>query len=350
MRRQQSDVRTDGTAPPSESQPAIAAENVEVTYEDGTKAVCGIDLAVSAGEFFGFLGPNGAGKTTTIRTLVTLLYPTQGTVRINGHDTKREPQAVRESIGYMAQETSIDLELTPRENLQVACEVYGVPGDERAERIENLLDLVDLQDVADKRAETFSGGMQKRLDTATVLVHRPPVVFLDEPTTGLDPEARLRVWNYFEEINERGTTVFLTTQYLEEADHLCDRLAVLDDGQIIAEGTPNSLKAAVGDETVTVTLTQPTDRNRKRALDAIRAADALDESAVETTADGIAVHADNAQTVTPEVVAALDEAGIPVRGLDVESPTLDDVFFALTSDQDADRETKTAPAAREVVQ
>jgi ABC-2 type transport system ATP-binding protein len=348
MRLQQSNDRTNGTAHARESQPAIAAENVEVTYEDGTEAVRGIDLAVADGEFFGFLGPNGAGKTTTIRTLVTLLYPTQGSVRINGYDTKHEPEAVRESIGYMAQETSIDLELTPRENLQIACEVYGVPRDEREERIETLLDLVDLQSVADKRAETFSGGMQKRLDTATVLVHRPPVVFLDEPTTGLDPEARLRVWNYFEEINERGTTVFLTTQYLEEADHLCDRLAVLDDGQIIAEGTPDSLKAAVGDETVTVTLAQPTDRNRQRALDAVQAVDALDGAAIETTGDGIAVHADDARAATPEVVAALDEAGISVCGLDVESPTLDDVFFALTGDQDADRETKTASTAREV--
>jgi ABC-2 type transport system ATP-binding protein len=213
-----------------EEETAIKAEDVHVTYADGTEAVRGVSLDVGEGEFFGFLGPNGAGKTTTIKTLVTLLYPTQGTVHINGYDTKANPQAVRESIGYMVQETSIDPELTPRENLRVACRTYGVPADQRAERIEELLALVNLQDVADKRAETFSGGMQKRLDTATVLVHRPPVVFLDEPTTGLDPEARLRVWNYFEEINDRGTTVFLTTQYLEEADQLCDRLALLQNG------------------------------------------------------------------------------------------------------------------------
>jgi len=315
----------------TESELAIDAENVHVTYDDGTEAVRGISLDVAEGEFFGFLGPNGAGKTTTVRTLVTLLYPTGGSVRINGYDTTTEPQAVRESIGYMAQETSIDFELTPRENLRMACEMYGVPSDERDERIETLLDLVDLQSVADRRAETFSGGMQKRLDTATVLVHRPPVVFLDEPTTGLDPEARLRVWDYFEKINASGTTVFLTTQYLEEADRLCDRLAVLEDGQIITEGTPDALKAAVGTETLTVTLEQPTHQKR-RAIDAVRAVEALDCAAVESTTSGIAVHADDARGSAITVFRALSEAGIAICAFDIDSPTLDDVFLSLTGD------------------
>jgi len=309
---------------------AIDAENVSVTYDDGTEAVQGISLDVAEGEFFGFLGPNGAGKTTTIRTLVTLLYPTEGSVQINGYDTKTEPQAVRKSIGYMAQETSIDLELTPRENLRIACEMYGVPSDERNERIESLLDLVDLQDVADKRAETFSGGMQKRLDTATVLVHRPPVVFLDEPTTGLDPEARLRVWDYFEEINDKGTTVFLTTQYLEEADRLCDRLAVLEDGQIIAEGTPDSLKATIETETLIVGLAQPSDHQKRRAIETVSGIQALNDATVESTPSGLAVYTDDASGTAPSVFEALTEADITIRTFDIESPTLDDVFLSLT--------------------
>jgi ABC-2 type transport system ATP-binding protein len=332
MTLQQSSPRTDRTAPTPERDLAIDAETVHVTYDDGTEAVRGVSLAVGEGEFFGFLGPNGAGKTTTIRTLVTLLSPTQGSVSINGYDTTNESQAVRESIGYMAQETSIDLELTPRENLRIACEMYGVPREERDTRIDTLLDLVDLQDVADKRAETFSGGMQKRLDTATVLVHRPPVVFLDEPTTGLDPEARLRVWDYFEEINDRGTTVFLTTQYLEEADQLCDRLAVLEDGQIIAEGTPASLKAAVGTDTLTVALADPTGSRKRRAIEAVRAVDVLDAATVETTATGLAIHAADARGATPAVFRALSETSVTVSSFDIGSPTLDDVFLSLTGD------------------
>jgi ABC-2 type transport system ATP-binding protein len=324
----------DRTGSTPESKLAIDAENVHVTYDDGTEAVRGVSLDVAEGEFFGFLGPNGAGKTTTIRTLVTLLYPTEGSVSINGYDTKTEPQAVRESIGYMAQETSIDLELTPRENLRIACEMYGVPANERDERIDTLLDLVDLQDVADKRAETFSGGMQKRLDTATVLVHRPPVVFLDEPTTGLDPEARLRVWDYFEKINNRGTTVFLTTQYLEEADQLCDRLAVLENGQIIAEGTPDSLKAAVGRETLTVALEQPTERQKRRAIEAVRAVQTLDCATIESTPSGIAVHGADASSAATSVFEALTDANVAVSAFDIESPTLDEVFLSLTGDDE----------------
>ena len=221
---------------------AIDARNVGVTYSDGTEAVEDVTLQVPRGEFFGFLGPNGAGKTTTIKTLVTLLRPTAGEVTVNGYDVVTEPQAVRESIGYMAQETSIDRELTARENIRFACEAYGVPKADRADRIDELLDLVDLADVADKRAEEFSGGMKKRLDVATALVHEPPLVFLDEPTTGLDPKARLRLWEYFRTINEQGTTVFLTTQYLEEADQLCDRLSVIAEGEIVATGSPEELK------------------------------------------------------------------------------------------------------------
>ncbi|MEF8852853.1 MAG: ATP-binding cassette domain-containing protein [Haloarculaceae archaeon] len=199
----------------TEGRAAIDARGVELTYSDGTEAVRGIDLTVPEGEFFGFLGPNGAGKTT-IKTFATLLSPTGGETRVNGFDVEREARKVRESIGYMAQETSVDLELTARENVRFAAQAYGVPRGERAERIDELLELVDLADVADKEADEFSGGMKKRLDVATALVHDPPLVFLDEPTTGLDPKARNRLWEYFQRINDEGTTLFLTTQYLEE--------------------------------------------------------------------------------------------------------------------------------------
>ncbi len=191
---------------------AIDVDGLELVYSDGTTAVDGVEMTVPSGEFFGFLGPNGAGKTTTIKVLATLLSPTAGTVEVNGFDVRSEARAVRETIGYMAQETSIDPELTAEENIRFACESYGVPRGERDERVSELLELVDLADVAEKRSEEFSGGMKKRLDAATALVHRPPLVFLDEPTTGLDPKARNRLWEYFRRINDRGTTIFGTSQ------------------------------------------------------------------------------------------------------------------------------------------
>ncbi|WP_425604712.1 ATP-binding cassette domain-containing protein [Halobellus ordinarius] len=345
--RQQSENETNA----SQRHTAIDTEDVYVTYEDGTEAVRGVSLTVEKGEFFGFLGPNGAGKTTTIKTLVTLLYPTQGSVRINGYDTKQEPQAVRESIGYMAQETSVDFELTPRENLRVACRMYGVPKEEREARIDELLDLVDLRDVADKRAETFSGGMQKRLDTATVLVHRPPVVFLDEPTTGLDPEARLRVWEYFEKINDRGTTVFLTTQYLEEANELCDRLAILQEGKITHTGTPAALKSAVGTETIRLALEDPSAETHRRAMNVLRQLNALDAATMEKTAHGLTIEADNARGATSELFTELAAADITVTDFDLQSPTLDDVFLTLAGEDDANesRASNESAGTQEVV-
>jgi ABC-type multidrug transport system ATPase subunit len=221
-------------------------EGLSLTYSDGTEAVQELSLTIPRGEFFGFLGANGAGKTTTIKMLSTLLAPTGGQAHINGYDVEEERTAVRGTVGYMAQHVSVDRELTARENLQFACEAYGVGGADREARIEELLELVDLADVADTPAGNFSGGMQKRLDAATALVHDPALVFLDEPTTGLDPKARNRLWDYFERINDAGTTIFLTTQYLEEADALCDRLAVIRDGGLVADDSPEALKRRVG--------------------------------------------------------------------------------------------------------
>jgi len=320
---------------------AIAVDGLELTYSDGTRAVRDVDLQVPEGELFGFLGPNGAGKTTTIKVLSTLLQPTGGSVRVNGFDVVDEPRNVRRTIGYMAQETSIDNDLTARENIRFACEAYGVPRSERADRIDELLELADLADVADKRANDFSGGMKKRLDAATALVHRPPLVFLDEPTTGLDPAARNRLWEYFRRINEEGTTIVLTTQYLEEADQLCDRISVIHDGEIVVTGSPEELKREVGGEVLDLELAED-GTDAERARDAVASTDAVDRNAIDVTDDGLSITSPRAREIGTDVLLALRDAGIPVLGFNVRSPTLDDVFLAVTGehveDVDADGE------------
>ena len=310
---------------------AIDVDGLELVYSDGTTAVAGLDMAVPEGEFFGFLGPNGAGKTTTIKVLSTLLSPTSGSVRVNGFDAGTDPRAIRESIGYMAQETSIDPELTAEENIRFACEAYGVPRGERADRVTELLELVDLAGVADKRAEEFSGGMKKRLDAATALVHRPPLVFLDEPTTGLDPKARNRLWDYFRRINDRGTTIFLTTQYLEEADQLCDRLAVILDGDIVAEGSPAELKRRVGGEVLDIDVDDGADA-RERATTIAREFEAFADATVQETDEGISVTAREARQHGTDLLVALRDADLTVTGFNVRAPTLDDVFLAITGE------------------
>ncbi|ELY99255.1 ABC transporter ATP-binding protein [Natrialba asiatica] len=314
------------------SSTAITARNVELTYSDGTRAVRDIDLDIPQGEFFGFLGPNGAGKTTAIKTFVTLLQPTAGSVTVNGFDVGEDPRAVRSSIGYMAQETSVDEELTARENIQYACEIYGVPRSGRVERIDDLLALVDLADVADKQPSGFSGGMKKRLDVATALVHEPPLVFLDEPTTGLDPRARLCLWEHFREINEQGTTMFLTTQYLEEADELCDRLSVIQNGQLIATDSPNALKSQVGGDILGITLEDPTAEQRAHAQRVVRESGLFEEDTIEPTDEGVAIASEHARREGTDLLVALREAGFTVTGFDVRSPTLDDVFLAITGE------------------
>ncbi|RKD94630.1 ABC transporter ATP-binding protein [Halopiger aswanensis] len=320
--------------------PAIDVDDLRLVYADGTAAVSGVDLTVPEGEFFGFLGPNGAGKTTTIKVFATLLSPTDGEVRVNGFDVQSEPRKIRESIGYMAQETSVDPELTAEENLKFACEAYGVPRGERADRVAELLDLVDLTDVADKRADEFSGGMKKRLDAATALVHRPPLVFLDEPTTGLDPKARNRLWDYFRDINDRGTTIFLTTQYLEEADQLCDRLAVILDGEIVADGSPAALKRRVGGEVLDLELDGGRSA-RDRAAEIAREFDGFEDATVTVTEEGVSVTAEAARQRGTDLLVALRDAGLTVTGFNVRSPTLDDVFLAITGEGlEADTESE----------
>jgi ABC-2 type transport system ATP-binding protein len=225
---------------------AVEAEGLVKTYRSragSVDAVRGVDLRVESGEVFGFLGPNGAGKTTTVRMLTTLLSITAGVARVAGLDVARDPDAVRQRIGVALQEAGLDIRQTGRELIILQGRLFDLSAHDAAVRAEELLELVELTDAADRRVKSYSGGMKRRLDLASALVHRPDVLFLDEPTTGLDPASRVTVWDEVRRIYDRGTTVFLTTQYLEEADQLCDRLAIIDDGRIVREGTPSSLKA-----------------------------------------------------------------------------------------------------------
>ena len=240
-------------------------------------AVCGVDLEVAPGEVFGFLGPNGAGKSTTVRMLTTLLSITEGTAHVAGVDVARDPDAARRKIGVALQEAGLDGRQTGRELLVLQARLFGAPAAAAGARAQELLELVDLTDAGDRRIKGYSGGMKRRLDLASALVHEPEVLFLDEPTTGLDPASRLTIWEELRRINEHGTTIFLTTQYLEEADQLCDRLAIIDGGKVVREGTPDSLKAELrerrglsADPTLDEVFLDATGRTRERAAGEVR--------------------------------------------------------------------------------
>jgi ABC-2 type transport system ATP-binding protein len=255
--------------------PAVVAEGLVKHYEEGdesVEAVRGVDLAVESGEIFGFLGPNGAGKSTTVRMLTTLLTITAGRAEVAGADVQRDPGKVRERIGVALQEAGLDPRQTARELLVLHGRLFGLGKEQAAVRAEELLELVDITDAADRVIKGFSGGMQRRLDLAAALVHEPEVLFLDEPTTGLDPASRLTIWEELRRINGEGTTIFLTTQYLEEADQLCDRLAIIDGGRIVRDGTPSQLKADLrtrnggdSDPTLDDVFLDATGRTRTRA-------------------------------------------------------------------------------------
>jgi ABC-2 type transport system ATP-binding protein len=263
---------------------AVEAEQLVKRFSgrDGTvDAVRGVDLAVAEGEIFGFLGPNGAGKSTTVRMLTTLMTITSGTARVAGVDVQADPDGARRGIGVALQEAGLDPRQTGRELLVLQARLFGSTVDEAAARAEALLELVDLADAADRRIKGYSGGMKRRLDLASALVHRPQVLFLDEPTTGLDPASRLVVWDEVRRINAVGTTVFLTTQYLEEADQLCDRLAIIDGGSIVREGTPHELKAELrerrsldADPTLDDVFLDATGRTRERVAGQVQEVEA----------------------------------------------------------------------------
>ncbi len=304
---------------------AIEATGLEREFKGGVHAVVGVDLQVSEGEVFGFLGPNGAGKSTIVRILTTLLRPTAGTARVAGHDVVHDAPAVRRRIGVALQDAAIDPFMTGRELLRLQAVLHGISRHDGRRRAQALLEQLELTDAADRRVGTYSGGMRRRLDLALSLVHEPIVLFLDEPTTGLDPHSRLTVWDEVRRLNrELGTTVFLTTQYLEEADQLAGRIAIIDSGRIVAQGTPAELKASVGEPAMTVTLADPDQRSM--AESALARLGTLLAGSARTVAIRMP---DGAAGLAP-AVRALDDAGIAVAKLDLAEPSLDDVFLAKT--------------------
>jgi ABC-2 type transport system ATP-binding protein len=306
---------------------AVEVEQLVREFKGGIRAVDGLDLEVRHGEIYGFLGPNGAGKTTVVRILTTLLRPTAGRARVAGHDVVSDGDAVRRAIGVALQEAAIDPLMTGRELLRMQGALHGLRGPEARERAVQLLDRVGLTEAGDRRVGGYSGGMRRRLDLALALVHRPHVLFLDEPTTGLDPTSRAALWREVQALHEDGTTVFLTTQYLEEAEQLADRVGIINRGNLVAEGTPESLKARVGEPTVHVEMTHPDDA--ARACEALAGLGRV-ERPTERTPTRIGVRTTAGHAAIAPVVRALDEAGVEVEFVEVESPTLDDVFAAVT--------------------
>ncbi len=310
------------------------------------EAVRGVSIEVSQGEIFGFLGPNGAGKTTTLRMLTTLLPIDGGTATVAGYDVARQPGQVRRRIGYVSQLGGSDELATGRENLILQARLYGVGRSLAEERAEALAGLLDLAGFANRRVATYSGGQRRRLDIALGLVHDPSVLFLDEPTTGLDPQSRANLWDHIAALRDRGTTVFLTTHYLEEADVLCDRLMIMDHGRIVAEGTPRSLKQQVAGDAIVISLRtgdqaddQPDaqrsgppsgnqGRDSERAASLLRTEPYVREL---TAADGqVRLYVDEGGTALPQLIRLLDSQGIGVRSIAMSEPTLDDVFLRQT--------------------
>lgn len=304
----------------------ISVEHLVVVYGDGTRAVDDVSFTVKQGEFFGFLGPNGAGKSTTIKALTTLLRKTSGTVSVAGYDLDRSPREIRKSIGVLSQETSLDVDLTGRENLHLEGRLQQLHGRELDERVDELLKLVELDQVASKPAGRYSGGMRKRLDLACALITKPKLLFLDEPTTGLDAQSRTAIWDYLLDLNKKdGITIFLTTQYLEEADHLCRMLSIIDRGKLIANGSPAELKAALGGDIIALKLEPPLRARAKEVLIAVPGV-----LKVEDYDDGLEVHCNVAGQLVADVAAALERNGIRPSFVSVSSPTLDDVFLHQT--------------------
>jgi ABC-2 type transport system ATP-binding protein len=302
----------------------IEAEGLVREFKKGPRAVDGIDLRVEPAEIYGFLGPNGAGKSTTVLMLTTLLPPTAGIARVAGYDVVREAPNVRASIGAALQEAALDPLLTGREHLRLQSALQGLPRAERRGRADELLERVGLAEAADRRVRGYSGGMKRRLDLALALVHRPRVLFLDEPTTGLDPQSRKALWTEVARLaRDEGVTVFLTTQYLEEADALADRIAIIDHGRIVAQGTPAELKAEIGRPTLEAVPVDPEERDRVAGI-----LGRFGESVPSTR--GVAVRVTSADTGLADVVRALDAADVRVENLQLHQPSLDDVFLAKT--------------------
>ncbi len=305
----------------------IETHNLRKTFKSRrgpVEAVAGVDLDVKKGEIFGFLGPNGAGKTTTLRMLSTLLPPTSGEATVAGFDLRRDPARVRYVIGYVSQEGSSAPEIPGRTELIIQGRLYGMSKQRAVARAAELIESLELEDCADRPVKTYSGGQKRRLDIGVGLMHLPQLLFLDEPTTGLDPQSRARMWDEVRRLRDTGTTVFLTTHYLEEADALSDRIAIIDHGKIVALGTPDDLKRQVAGDVIVVGTEHASDR----VLELLSGQPFVREA---TTADSLVrLYVDRGETAMPQIIRVLDSAGIPLASLSLNRPSLDDVFLRQT--------------------
>jgi ABC-2 type transport system ATP-binding protein len=304
--------------------PAITTTGLVRAFDE-RNAVDGLDLTIDEGEIYGFLGPNGAGKSTTVRMLCTLLKPTAGTAIVAGYDVAEHPERVRLQIGVALQEAALDPKQSGRELLRLQGRLYGLSKTDTETRVDDLVTLVDIGDAIDRPIGTYSGGIRRRLDLAAALVHNPKVLFLDEPTTGLDPVSRARVWEEVRRLNESlGMTIFLTTQYLEEADELANRVGIIDEGRLVAEGTPEELKRKVGVDVIVARIDGDVEAARVAVadIDGVQHVDAVVEELVISTGDGTGT--------IGAVAVSLHAAGVKLRDLTLRTPTLDDVFLELT--------------------
>ena len=312
----------------------IIVDHLRKTYKNNIVAVDDISFRVHQADIFGFLGPNGAGKSTTIKILTTLLEKTNGTATIAGFDVDAQQNQVRRIIGYASQDVGVDNDLTARENLLLQCRFHHMSKEKAEKKVDELLKTVKLMDAANRRLKTFSGGMRKRLDLASALVSDPQILFLDEPTTGLDPQSRQDIWEYVIQLNKQGMTIFLTTQYMEEADRLCNRLCIVDQGKIIAEGTPAELKAKIGADTITIRFkADDLDgcEKARKLLSKLPNVDAVGQCGSGLISEnGLTIMTKDGAAIIAKVVRTLDEARIPLEQLNLSVPTLDEVFLKLT--------------------
>jgi ABC-2 type transport system ATP-binding protein len=303
---------------------AIKVDNLTKKFKDLT-AVDHVSFEVESGELFGLLGPNGAGKTTTINMLCTLLKPTSGYAEVAGYNVAKKRDSVRNSIGIVFQDAALDDRLTGRENLDFHSVMHGIPRDVRHRRIDEVLDLVELTDKANVLVEKYSGGMKRRLEIARGLIHRPKVLFLDEPSLGLDAQTRRHIWEYIKKLNEEDVTIILTTHYMEEADYLCDRVAIVDHGRIVAIGTPGSLKDSLGGDVLTLEITDDGDNGLEEQLRAMKWVGSVDKRN-----GAIELRVRNADKRLPEVFTAAEKKGVTITSVNLRKPSLEDVYLKFT--------------------